>query len=253
MRRDNILFVTEGKNYLDESILDNLAENGFKVIQCQADKEQLAAATQREVVGMVLFVDDKILNAANKLEAIKECALQEDLQIFLLGQKDEVVTAQTYLPPHTVRESYIRPIDIKDMALNIRMQVDRFSGEERRNILVVDDSGAYLRSVREWLGNKYQVTLANSGTMAIKSMTLKKPDLILLDYEMPVVSGKQVLEMIRWEPEFSEIPVIFLTGKNDKASIMNVMGLKPDGYLLKSMEPTEIVRAVDEFFSKQRL
>ena len=77
--------------------------------------------------------------------------------------------------------------------------------------------------------------------------------MILLDYEMPVVRGKQVLEMIRWEPEFSEIPVIFLTGKNDKASIMNVMGLKPDGYLLKSMEPTEIVRAVDEFFSKQRL
>lgn len=253
MRRDSILFVTEGKNYLDESILDNLGDNGFKVIKCSPEKEQLTSAIQRSVVGMIVFVDDKVLNVGNKLEAIKECALQEDLPIFLLGQKEDVIAAQSILPPHTVRESYIRPIDIKDMSLNIRMQVDRFSGEARRNILVVDDSGAYLRSVREWLGDRYQVTLANSGTMAIKSMTLKKPDLILLDYEMPVVSGKQVLEMIRWEPEFSEIPVIFLTGKNDKASIMNVMALKPDGYLLKSMEPHEIIRAVDDFFSKQRL
>jgi hypothetical protein len=76
MRRDNILFVTEGKNYLDESIRDNLAENGFKVYQCVAEKEELLKATQREIVGMVLFVDDKLLHAANKLEAIKECALQ---------------------------------------------------------------------------------------------------------------------------------------------------------------------------------
>ena len=253
MRRDSLLFVTEGKNYLDESIRDNMSENGFKVVQCRADKEELAKATQHEVVAMFLFVEDKILNAANKLEAIKECAMQEDLPIFLLGQKEDVQKAQMILPPHTIRESYIRPIDIKDVAINVRMNVDRFSGEERRNILVVDDSGAYLRSVREWLGDKYQVTLANSGTMAIKSMTLKKPDLILLDYEMPVLSGKQVLEMIRWEPEFSEIPVIFLTGKNDKESIMNVMSLKPDGYLLKSMEPIEIIRTVDNFFAKQRL
>lgn len=252
MRRDSILFVTEGKNYLDESIRDNLSENGFKVIQSRAEKEVLEKATERAVVAMFLFVEDKILNASNKLEAIKDCALQEDIPIFLLGQKEDVIKAQTILPPHTVTESYIRPIDIKEVAIKVRMTVDRFSGEERRNILVVDDSGAYLRSVREWLGDKYQVTLANSGTMAIKSMTLKKPDLILLDYEMPVVDGKQVLEMIRWEPEFSEIPVIFLTGKNDKQSIMNVMSLKPDGYLLKTMEPIEIIRAVDEFFSRQR-
>ncbi|MCR4674455.1 MAG: response regulator [Lachnospiraceae bacterium] len=201
---------------------------------------------------MFLFVEDKLLNAANKLEAIKDIVLQEDLPLFLLGQKEDVQKAQTYLPPHTVQESFVRPIDIKEVAIRVRMTVDRFSGEERRNILVVDDSGAYLRSVREWLGDRYQVTLANSGTMAIKSMTLKKPDLILLDYEMPVVDGKQVLEMIRWEPEFSEIPVIFLTGKNDKQSIMDVMGLKPSGYLLKTMEPIEIIRAVDDFFAKHR-
>jgi DNA-binding NarL/FixJ family response regulator len=66
---------------------------------------------------------------------------------------------------------------------------------------------------------------------------------------MPIVDGKQVLEMIRSETEFSDVPVIFLTGKNDKKSIMGVMSLKPNGYLLKSMYPIEIIRAVDEFFS----
>jgi CheY-like chemotaxis protein len=88
--------------------------------------------------------------------------------------------------------------------------------------------------------------------MTIKYLSKSRPDLILLDYEMPVVDGKQVLEMIRTEEEFSDIPVIFLTKRGDKESIMNVKGLNPDGYLLKSLEPKQIVDAVDEFFDRQK-
>lgn len=88
--------------------------------------------------------------------------------------------------------------------------------------------------------------------MAIKYLALNRPDLWLLDYEMPVVDGRQVLEMIRTETEFTDIPVIFLTSKGDRESVMNVMSLKPEGYLLKTMEPAQIVKAVDEFFEKQK-
>ena len=48
------------------------------------------------------------------------------------------------------------------------------------------------------------------------------------------------------------MPVIFLTNKNDKESIMKVMELKPEGYLLKSMEPKLIKQEIDTFFEKQR-
>ena len=94
--------------------------------------------------------------------------------------------------------------------------------------------------------------LANSGAMAIKYLALNRPDLVLLDYEMPVVNGKQVLEMIRTETEFSDIPVIFLTSKNDRESITQVMSLKPEGYLLKTMKPEDIVKTVDDFFEKRK-
>ena len=93
--------------------------------------------------------------------------------------------------------------------------------------------------------------LANSGAMAIKYLATNRPDLVLLDYEMPVVDGRQVLEMIRTETEFCDVPVIFLTNKNDESSVMEVMKLKPEGYLLKSMPPKEIVQKIDEFFEKK--
>ena len=79
-----------------------------------------------------------------------------------------------------------------------------------------------------------------------------KPDLILLDYEMPVTSGPQVLEMIRSETKTDTIPVIFLTGKGDRESVMKVLALKPDGYLLKSMEKAALLKSLEEFFEKKK-
>ena len=59
-------------------------------------------------------------------------------------------------------------------------------------------------------------------------------DLILLDYEMPVVDGPQVLQMLRQEEETAHIPVLFLTGNGSREAVSRVMELKPDGYILKS-------------------
>ena len=54
--------------------------------------------------------------------------------------------------------------------------------------------------------------------------------------------------MIRSEHNAAEIPIIFLTGKSDRESVMTVMQLKPQGYLLKTMSKEEIVEAVNQFF-----
>ncbi len=92
---------------------------------------------------------------------------------------------------------------------------------------------------------------ANSGVAAIRCISLEKPDLVLLDYNMPVCDGAQVLEMIRADPEFADLPVIFLTGTVDKASISKVLPLKPAGYLIKNQPPAEIKKNIDDYFSKK--
>jgi len=75
--------------------------------------------------------------------------------------------------------------------------------------------------------------------------------LILLDYEMPVTSGPQVLEMIRSETKVDRVPVMFLTGKGDRESVLKVLALKPEGYLLKSLNREQILTSVSEFFEKK--
>lgn len=107
------------------------------------------------------------------------------------------------------------------------------SKDERKHILMVDDNVQSLRSMRKMLQKTYRVSIATSATQAMTKMGLDRPDLIILDYDMPICDGKMMLEMIRAEEKFKDIPVIFLTGISDKEHIMKVVELKPAGYFLK--------------------
>ncbi len=120
----------------------------------------------------------------------------------------------------------------------------------KKKVLVVDDSDFMLAMMQKLLENDYEVLTATSGLSAIRSITLNRPDLVLLDYEMPVCKGNQVLEMIRSEEDFADIPIIFLTSKVDRESVKKVIELKPNGYLSKSLAPEIVKKEIDNFFEK---
>ena len=107
----------------------------------------------------------------------------------------------------------------------------------KKKVLVVDDDGTSLRSIKAILESQYEVFLVNSGVKALASIEKYQPDLIVLDYEMPGCDGKHTLSLIRAEEEFKDIPVIFLTGISDQWHVKAVLELKPAGYLLKPPNP----------------
>ena len=130
------------------------------------------------------------------------------------------------------------------------MKRDQQRKTAKPKILVVDDSMTVRHSIKQLLEQDYEIAMAESGVGAIRTITLNKPDLVLLDYEMPVCDGRQTLEMLRSEKEFADLPVIFLTGRRDTESMIKVMPLKPAGYLLKTSKPEEIQKEIRDFFEK---
>ena len=83
----------------------------------------------------------------------------------------------------------------------------------------------------------------------MKILAKTKPDLILLDYEMPDMNGTQVFEALKANPETADIPVMFLTAKSDSGSIERIESLKPEGHMLKTLPLREIKAIIQEFFS----
>ena len=247
----NILVVTETNSYLVLSIEEQLKKSGYQIKQVHAEVEEISAIKD-PMDAILLYADEEMEGNQASLIFLRDKAIEEDVPFFILGDGANISDVRNSIPSHIVQKEFHRPIDVKDVVSKVDEYVQNYGKHNKKKILVVDDSGAVLRNVKGWLEDRYQVILANSGAMAIKYLALNRPDLVLLDYEMPVVNGKQVLEMIRTEVEFSDVPVIFLTSKNDRESITQVMALRPDGYLLKTMKPEDIVKAIDDFFEKKK-
>ena len=118
--------------------------------------------------------------------------------------------------------------------------------EKKKLVLVVDDSGLMLRNVKSLIESKYQVNVLTSGEKALVSMAKRRPDLILLDYDMPGWDGKQTFEKIRENPDYQDIPVVFLTGIAEKDRITSVLPLKPAGYILKPPDKEKLLEIIEE-------
>lgn len=173
--------------------------------------------------------------------------------MILVGDPSDTVPLCDIIPGDVIYKMFKRPLDNEEYLETVRELFDKIgSGDFKQNILVVDDDPTYLMLVREWLKGTYKVAMANSGLQAIKWLGKNKADLILLDYEMPVTSGPQVLEMLRSDPDTKLIPVIFLTGHGDKESVMSVVALKPEGYFLKNIEREELLTKLQEFFASRK-
>jgi len=248
----SILVLQDAPSVLVSSISEQLRGLGHKVTSSSLLVREINAVKEKQDM-FLIFADEDLSDNTEALVYLKDKAVEDDVIIYAMGDTSELDILKKTIPAVLIKKTFSRPINVKDVVESVDAYLKDEKRLNKKKILVVDDSGAMLRNVKGWLEDRYQIILANSGTMAIKYLSNDKPDLILLDYEMPVLSGKQVLEMIRSEMEFADIPVIFLTSKGDRQSVLDVMSLKPEGYLLKTMPPQDIIKTVDDFFVRKKI
>ena len=105
--------------------------------------------------------------------------------------------------------------------------------ENRKVILVVDDSSANLQLCKGLLSGEYDVRLAKSGKMALAALSRVRPDAILLDIEMPDMTGFEVMSEIKGNIGLKSIPVIFVTSHASEKLINKAMGNGAVDYLVK--------------------
>ena len=222
-----------------------------------------ARYTARQFVSRVMehfpALDGYELREENLLlfDQFKKIFQRETMQTSLLFDTGAGYFAFCLIAPHLLKKGVGTPIQNENAMSEVEEYLARRKTQEKRDgkkpkVLVVDDSATIRQGMKRLLGEDYQVALAESGIAAIRTITLEPPDLVLLDYEMPVCDGKQTLEMLRSDEAFKDTPVIFLTGRRDPQSMIQVMPLKPAGYLIKTSKPEAIKKEIDDFFKKQQ-
>lgn len=185
-------------------------------------------------------------------EQFQDVFEKEKMQASLLFDTGKGYFAYCVIAPHMLEKGAAVPIGVENAMEEVEEYLKKRDVPQRTKILVVDDSLTMRQGMKRLLSEDYEIGMASSGMSAIRSITIDRPDLVLLDYEMPVCDGKQVLEMIRSEEDFVNLPIIFLTGRTDPATVKKLVALKPDGYLAKYLKPEEIKKKIDAYFEKKR-
>ena len=119
--------------------------------------------------------------------------------------------------------------------------------DTRKHILFVDDNPLLLRNMKALVSDRYRVSIAVSGAQAFEILKKDCPDLIFLDYEMPVINGKMFLRAIRANQQFAGLPVIFLSAVANREYIQELLELKPEGYVLKPAKKERIMEIIEKY------
>ncbi|MDD5948115.1 MAG: response regulator [Lachnospiraceae bacterium] len=120
------------------------------------------------------------------------------------------------------------------------------------NVLAIDDDLETLETIKLYLSDTFNVTVAANGRQALIYARQQKFDVILLDIEMPVMNGFQTLEQLRNLKECINISVIIVTGKSDKYSVMDSVAMGIDGYLIKPVNRDELIHKILEVCENKR-
>ncbi len=139
--------------------------------------------------------------------------------------------------------------------------MNEFDITEKPTILVVDDTPDNLIMMSSLLKTDYKVKIANGGEKALRiAASESPPDLILLDIMMPDMDGYEVCQRLKQEPATMNIPVIFLTAKNDMADEKKGLEFGAVDYITKPISPPIVLarvrihlalRAMDVFLRNQ--
>ena len=115
-----------------------------------------------------------------------------------------------------------------------------------KKIVLVDDVQLHLLNTRNRLKKYYEVYPAQDAAKLFEILEHIIPDLILLDIHMPEVNGYQIIERLKSDYRFFGIPVIFLTGKDDRSSMIKGLNLGAVDFITKPITDDVLLERIDD-------
>ncbi len=244
-----VLFINDEDGVVSRGIIKALKAEDFSVIPVKDIPEVIL--NHRAESALLLYYPTGDIDHIKVISTLLTEMSRDDNKILCLaGDPVDIEAACSVHDKDSITAVYPRPINLDKLAADMAGYYDiKTENKRTKTVLVIDDDPDFLRIMERWLSSSYNVDCSHSGASALAYLDRKRPDLILLDYEMPGMNGNQVMQRIRSNPTNDRVPIIFLTGRNDKEGVLQVLSQKPDGYLLKSMPREELLDALDRFFT----
>ena len=262
--RFKILVTGKNRKVMNDICEHITADKGYTTIKCAPSKAALFDLMLAELPKVIIIcLGNETAETVQAYAVLKGAIRQgncttivvtneEDERFFINNSSLEKVLFLSR--PVSLFALYEKLMELEEAMRRVREEAPSFrefinenanSKYKRKHILVVDDDSEQLLHIKEQLEEFYDVTLVKSGDAAFRYLAGHTPDLMLLDYLMPEQDGPQVLRKMQTIEEYSQIPVVFLTGVTEKSAVIQTLTeLRPMGYIVKPAKKSEIVAKI---------
>ena len=120
-----------------------------------------------------------------------------------------------------------------------------------KKIMVVDDDPNIVYSIKNGLCDEYEIMIAESGKQFFNQLEIEIPDIILLDIIMPEMSGWKIIEKLKENEKWANIPIVLITGRKDKV-VENAGRFYAEDFIEKPFTLTDLKNSIDKIFKLKR-
>jgi len=176
------------------------------------------------------------------IERLKTDSRYETIPVIFVTASTDEHSALTCLSLGAV-DFVLKPFSAPDLLERIEKHLNTTAAEEapeneKKVVLAIDDAPYILNLVNSMLNDTYKVYTLPKPEELERLMRIIKPDLFLLDYNMPEVNGLELIPIIRQHPEHKETPIVFLTGERSTDCLTASISLGACDYIKKPFDKT---------------
>jgi CheY-like chemotaxis protein len=230
-----------------------LEDDGYEVLSAMDGAEGLRMVRERRPDLVITDIEMPKLDGYELCKTIKEGDATAHIPVLIassLGQAQDLekgfdAGADDYL---------IKPVVPEELLTRVRQLFLGTMPASRERILVVDDSPAQRHYVADCLARQgFEISTAENGKIALEKTRTLKPKLIVSDYEMPVMTGFELVHALKSSPETRNIPIIMLTARDSKRDMAQMKAAGASAYLVKPFAQDKCIATVERTLAERRL
>lgn len=209
-------------------------------------KKALEYVKQNEVDIILLDVEMPNMDGFQTLERLRKVEGCINVPIVLVtGMRDMDTVLNSAIMG--VDGYLVKPVEKENLQKKV-LEVYRRKNEyreEKKTVLLIDDDMQYLKQLNSILQDKYNVIMINSAKLALEYLLKHVPDIIVLDYQMPLYNGASMMKLIQKSTAGRKIPIIILSGVLSKEVLQECYLYNPAACLAKPVSKEVLKETIE--------